>query len=268
MTCRKKAAILGATRSFLMAMPFLMAFTDQLVKFVNQQETTGWDKRITVPPELKKQVQDMHSLMEHWKGRKFQGKAPVRELHSDSSQTAWAGVNVTNGCIVQEYWRDKSVLHINVKELEAAINTVKSLAKPKEHVSLKVDNSVTYWYLKKQGGKIPSLNQMVKPFLQWCMKNQITLDVQLIKSSQDLADAPSRWGQDRGDYTLNRNLFRYLQQKMFPHINPTVDMFASPGNHQLKNFVSSHPHWQASEVDALKCPLENFQQCYANPHGK
>ena len=43
MTCRKMAAILGATRRFLMAMPFLRAFTDQLVQFVNQQEHIGWD---------------------------------------------------------------------------------------------------------------------------------------------------------------------------------------------------------------------------------
>jgi len=45
MSCRKMAAILGATRSFLMAMPFLRAFTDQLVQFVNQQEQIGWDKK-------------------------------------------------------------------------------------------------------------------------------------------------------------------------------------------------------------------------------
>ena len=73
----------------------------------------------------------MKSLMESWKGRKFQGKTPVRELHSDSSQTAWAGVDVTGGAIVQEYWRDRKTLNINVEELEAAINTVRSLANPR-----------------------------------------------------------------------------------------------------------------------------------------
>ena len=82
----------------------------------------------------------MHFIMEHWKGRTFDGKTSVRELHSDSSQEAWAGVDVTTGALVQEFWRNKRSLHINVKELEAAINTVQSLAKPKEHVTLKVDN--------------------------------------------------------------------------------------------------------------------------------
>jgi transcriptional regulator of met regulon len=170
-TCRKMAAILGATRSFLMAMPFLRAFTDQVVQFVTQQESIGWDKKVQIPSALQAQVREMSFIMDTWKGRTFQGKTPVRELHSDSSQTAWAGVDVTSGKMVQEFWRDRSGLHINVKELEAAINTVKSLANPKEHVSLKVDNSVTFYYLTKNGGRIPSLNQMVRPFLRWCMEN-------------------------------------------------------------------------------------------------
>ena len=135
MSCRKMAAILGATRAFLMAMPFLRAFTDQLVQFVNQQETKGWDQKLPIPPFLKEQVKEMSLVMEMWKGRNFQGKIAVRELHSDSSQEAWAGVDITNGSVIQEFWRDKSGLHINVKELEAAINTVKSLAKPGEHAN-------------------------------------------------------------------------------------------------------------------------------------
>ena len=135
MTCRKMAAILGATRSFLMAMPFLRAFTDQLVQFVNQQEIHGWDQKMQISPSLKEQVKEMGQLIQNWKGRTFQGKPTVRELHSDSSQEAWAGVDVTSGQIVQEFWRQKRHLHINVKELEAAINTVQSLAKPGEHVN-------------------------------------------------------------------------------------------------------------------------------------
>jgi transcriptional regulator of met regulon len=72
MSCRKMAAILGATRSFLMAMPFLRAFTDQLVQFVNQQEILGWDQKVPIPYQLQQQVKEMHLIMEQWKGRKFQ----------------------------------------------------------------------------------------------------------------------------------------------------------------------------------------------------
>ena len=164
MSCRKMAAIFGATRAFLMAMPFLRAFTDQLVQFVNLQETQGWDRKIFIPKEVQDQVIEMKELMENWKGRKFQGKIPVRELHSDSSQNAWAGVYVTSGKMVQEFWRDKSGLHINVKELEAAINTVQSLSHKGEHVSLKVDNSVTFAYLSKGGDEYQAYTKWWDPF--------------------------------------------------------------------------------------------------------
>ena len=168
----------------------------------------------------------------------------------------------------QEFWREKSALHINVKELEAAINTVKSLAKRHEKVSLCVDNSVTFAYLRKGGGRIPSLNKMVRPFLKWCWEMDIQLEVQLVKSADDLADGPSRRPQDHGDYTLNKKLFNKILYNLRDFICPKVDMFASPGNHQLPQFVSRHPHWEAIEVDALKCPLKNIGECYAYPPWK
>ena len=164
--------------------------------------------------------------MKTWKGRTFQGENQIRELHSDSFQNAWAGVDVTTGHLVQEFWRDKAGLHINVKELEAAINTVQSLANPGEHVLLKVDNTVTFWYLTKGGGRIPSLNQQVRPFLKWCMEKEITLIVQQVKSTEDLADGPSRWSKDKGDYTLDKHLFQHLVHKMKETFCPMVDMFA------------------------------------------
>ena len=109
----------------------------------------GCDHKVPIPFQLKQQVKEMHSLMEEGKGSKFQGKTAVRELHSDSSQKAWAEMDVTNRSLLQEFWRENQVLHINVKELEAAMSTVKCPAKPKEHVCLMMDNAVTFYSLKK-----------------------------------------------------------------------------------------------------------------------
>ena len=105
-------------------------------------------------------------------------------------------------------------------------------------MNLSVDNSVAYSYLAKGGGRIPSLNALVRPFLAWCMDKKVSLEVVQVKSSEDLADAPSRWKQDRGDYTLDPTLFKKLQEIMAKWVNPHVDMFASPGHNQLENFVS------------------------------
>ena len=53
-----------------------------------------------------------------------------------------------------------------------------------------------------------------------------------------LADGLSRWSYDRGDYTFCPKLFKQILKLFHPvGFTPTVDMFASPGNAQLKKFV-------------------------------
>jgi len=71
MSPRKMAAILGATRSFLVATPFLRAFTDEMVSFVNKHQRFGWDSKFPVPQHLQEQVREVKSLMESGKEENF-----------------------------------------------------------------------------------------------------------------------------------------------------------------------------------------------------
>ena len=103
-----------------------------MVRFLAQQRVFGWDKKLMVPISLQSQVREIQQLMHTWKGRKILGRVPVRDLHSDSSNFAWAGVDPQKGLLVQDYWRDQQGLHNNVKELKAAIFTVMSLVKKGE----------------------------------------------------------------------------------------------------------------------------------------
>ena len=135
-------------------------------------------------------------------GRNFQGMCPVRFLHSDSSDQVWAGLDTTTNTAVQDFWRDKSVFHINVKELRAAVHPIKSLGKPKEHIHLSVDNSVAFSYLRR-GGRLPHLNSLVRDLWAWCMEKQIVLHPVLVNSAEEKADFLTRQGKHFGDYTLN-----------------------------------------------------------------
>ena len=189
-------------------------------------------------------------------------------MAADSSDHAWAGMDLTGGQILQEFWRTQRGLHINVKELLAAMQTVRSLAKPKETVFLLVDNSTSFWYLKKQGGRLGLFNDLLRPFLLWCLQNEIKLDVQLVKSSEMPADHLSRPPLDHGDYTLNPTLFQQMWKLFRPHFPQgkcIVDMFASPGNAKFPLFISRHPHWEALGMDALNMALDNIHVCYCNP---
>jgi hypothetical protein len=97
------------------------------------------------------------------------------------------------------------------------------------------------------------------------MKNNITLNVKWVPSQECLADPISRWEMDRGDYSLDPQLFQWLKNHFKNFIKLETDLFASPGNKKLPNFVSRWPHWEATAVDALQCPLDNMGGLYANP---
>jgi hypothetical protein len=265
LSCRKMAAILGTVRSFLAALPILRAFTDTLATFVAQSARRGWDKKLPIPESLKSQLLAVRDLLVSWKGREFQKRCRVRTLHSDSSTMGWGGVDLQSGRQVQEFWRSETGLHINIKELRAAMETVKSLAKAKDTVHLSVDNVVAYSYLRKGGGRLPHLNALCRPFLLWCMENSVKLILNLVKSEDMLADSLSRMLPDKGDYTLLRAKFLQLLAIFRPFIQPTVDMFASPGNSQLQKFVCRWPHHQAMGCNALEMDLCGITSCYSNP---
>ena len=64
--------------------------------------------------------------------------------------------------MVHDFWRFTG--HISDKELLAAVNTTQSLANPNEIVALDVDNASVNSYLTNQGGKVPRLNNILRPF--------------------------------------------------------------------------------------------------------
>jgi len=84
-----------------------------------------------------------------------------------------------------------------------------------------------------------------------------------------VADSLSRTKLDTGDYTLDKHIFQKVCQ-IFSQFGftPLVDMFASPGNHQLPQWVCRWPHQGACAVNALECTLQNFSKVYANPPWK
>ena len=205
------AAVLGSVRSFLMALPVLRAFSDALAQFIKQHRTQGWDTSLFITEDIKSQLREIDFLTKNWSGRPFL-RDFNRRIFSDSSDLAWGAVDVTENRYLQEFWREKSTLHINVKELQAAMDAIRSLAHPGEVVKVHVDNTVAFSYLKKLGGKHPSFNHLMRPFLRWCIINNVTVVPELVTSQNQLADAISRPDLDPGDYNLDRHLFLWLKK--------------------------------------------------------
>lgn len=264
MSARKMAAILGQVRSFLQAIPALRSFTDLMLGFIRNNQVLGWDRACPIPDTMKAELKVIGRLLTDWPGRKLGKLISKREIHSDSSDFCWGGKDLKSGQIVTDYWRSQKTLHINIKELSAAVSVVKTLAKPGEHVSLGVDNLVAYYYLKKGGGRLPQFNRYMRDLWDWCLQKNITLTPHLVPSASDQADYLTRVV-DKGDYTLNMDLFRFLKRENQPWVNPDWDMFASQGNKKFPNYVTRYPFWECSKTDSLQCPLEDIKECYANP---
>jgi hypothetical protein len=271
-SCRKMAAILGKLRSLLVAFPGLRAFTDEMAVFTNQATTRGWDVCLPVPDTLKAQVLECGKLLQNWPGRKFLGRESTQLLASDSSGLAWGGLDLTipnQVRQVHDFWREGADLllhsHINEKELRAAIATVMSLAKPGAVVKLLVDNSVAYWYAKKEGGRKPLFNAILRPFLRWLWDNEVEVVPVQVASADMPADEISRWTFDKGDYMLNQKVSQEFMYKLQTWCVPEIDCFASPGNTLLERFISRWPHHQAEAVDSLNCSLAPYKQVWANP---
>ena len=78
MTPRKMAAILGQVRSFLVALPFLRAFIDQMVQFVDlHRQSGGWDCPHPLPQDLVRQIREVKHCLEEWPGRAFVRVRPL-----------------------------------------------------------------------------------------------------------------------------------------------------------------------------------------------
>jgi hypothetical protein len=73
-TPRKMAAILGVVRSFLTALPFLRAFTDQMVQFTSLAQTVGWDQKIPLPPPSKSNFEKSRKFCRPGKAERWREK--------------------------------------------------------------------------------------------------------------------------------------------------------------------------------------------------
>ena len=71
LSCRKMASILGQVRSFLVALPFLRAFTDTMCQFVNISTQKGWNHQQKVPSNLKDQLKEIKIVLDNWGGDPF-----------------------------------------------------------------------------------------------------------------------------------------------------------------------------------------------------
>ena len=182
---------------------------------------------------------------------------------SDASTHAYGGLHLRGHHLVHRYWRHLTPCHINLKEVSAAMHTIRTMARKGDLVKMLVDNTVALSYLTKQGGKKLELNRLMRPFLLWAMENQVTLQVEWVPSQDMPAIRLSRWDFDASELEFNKGIHHSIKRILWRWCQPRHDMWASAQTAKDRLFVTHWPHAKATAVDARYCPLLAIKMCYA-----
>jgi len=171
------------------------------------------------------------------------------EIYSDASLTGWGahlGIHIAKG-----HWNINEKLHINVLELMAVYNALRSFDIPvNSSVLLRLDSSTAIAYINKQGGcRSTQCSAVAKKIWLWCEQRNVWLFATYINTKKNfVADYLSRNCMDSSDYKLSNEAFSVLCSTFG---SPNIDLFASDQTAQCEKFVSWLPSPNCYQVDAF-----------------
>lgn len=197
--------------------------------------------------------------------RKIFRNAPETVLFTDASDLGWAGCihdSTTNG----RWSPDEVGLHINARELLAILFSLKSFTSLISglHVKVLCDNTTAICYVNEMGGvKSTICDKISKDIWNWCICHKAWLTASHIPGKCNvMADAASRYFNDRHEWQLNVRIFKDLCS-IFG--KPCIDLFASRLNKQVDRFCSWSPDPEATYIDAFTIPWGDYELVYLFP---
>ena len=171
-------------------------------------------------------------------------------IYTDASKAGWgiSSENETNG---GRWEPQEKELHINVLELKAIGIGIKSFYKTEhKHLRLMSDNATAIAYINNMGGvKSKECNTVTREIWEWCIKRNLWISAAYIPGKSNItADKASRKFNDAIEWKLDTNVFNNITQKLG---RPTIDLFASKDNRQLKRYMAWKPDPDATAIDAM-----------------
>ena len=179
-------------------------------------------------------------------------------LQTDASSAGW-GAKLIGGKATGGRWSEtEQNEHINILELKACLLGLQALCSSHcgAHIQIQTDNTTAVCYIRDMGGsQSRSANHFAHRIWNWAIAKNVWLSSTHIPGSQNvIADRASRVFNDRTEWKLDSNAFRYCIELWG---EPTIDLFASRLNHQLPSYVSWQPDPAAAAVDAFSLDWGN-----------
>lgn len=173
-------------------------------------------------------------------------------IRCDSSGYAWGAETLHDNCVTQGFWDESEAqMHINVKELKAAMLGIQALCKEVSncHIQIQTDNTTAVSYINKMGGTQSRLcNRLTKDLILWCINRKIWVSATHIPGVDNTSDGLSRKLNVNIEWSLNGNIFKQLCSKFG---TPCIDLFATRINKKLPTFMSLHPDPEAYAINAF-----------------
>ena len=159
-----------------------------------------------------------------------------------------------------------------VLEAQALLNVLRAVeGKIKgERVDAKVDNMSLYHAYYNEGCKSRELNRVLKEIFYFVLERDLVLNLEYVKSENNLADAPSRVLK-KTDATISRKTWELIQQAFGGPQGHSLDMMALDSNcmvdkkgDPLKHFT---PFWTPGSkgINVFTQQISQEENCYVFP---
>ena len=221
-------------------------------------EKGDWSSKITLNKESKEELRWWIINIKK-QNQNYIRSPPINIIiKTDASKLGWGGtylnLKTRKKLKAQGPWTKKqSLSHINLLEMLAALNVLKSVAQNTQGMSIKLmmDNTTAISIIKKMGSsKSNKLNKIAIEIWEWAKFRENTITPCFLPGKINTqADKLSRiMMKDSSDWKLNPIIFRKINTTLGPL---KIDLFANMWNTQLKDYYALNPQPAALAIDAM-----------------
>lgn len=269
MTIRHFAQVLGKLAATLPANKFGQVFLKRLETAkakALRHSNYSYEGNITLDNDIRQDffwwLQNIDTI-----SRPINCPNPDLTLYTDASFQGW-------GCHIPTWdtntggrWTPaEQELDINSLELKAVLLSLKACCQSltNTHILVQSDNTTTVVGINRQGStQSTNCNTIARQIWLWAMETDNWLSAAHCPGVLNVeADLASRIFNDTTEWALNKRWFRTICQHFQ---TPSIDLFASRINHQLKTYCAWQPDPGAIAIDAFTLNWSDFNLVYAFP---
>jgi len=155
----------------------------QRVRNLAYARAHSYEAVVALDTPAKEELQWWNQFMEDWNGKAILAPKPQLTIESDASLLGWGAH--CSGVSTEGLWSpEERCRHINCLELMGASLAVKTFAKDRENlnVRLRMDNTTAIAHVNRMGGTHShQLSAIASSLWQWCLQQRILLSAEHLR---------------------------------------------------------------------------------------